>query len=294
MSSVFLNVRMLKSLLSTYPNVISLMLLLSVALAPLSVAMSKYLLHFHSWEEEDIKRKFLKRYTITTQQLVSLAGWLVCHVFVNAHKCLISYLFSGRQSQTVVMPLILFICVCVVGLRHSAQHWTTSWCSGEIWPRWKFLLEIPTIPAAYGHMLTLHLSHHPIFHPILNQTPHTSTLWLLRRAQSMTIITIEHTPFALSHATLPWVPKSPAHRRLYLFSGGPRLISFCSIIKTQWHAYIHPCLILPPFSGLAGWWDVGFKAAGDIRDLGWWLRIAGWFVPDLIKLEQVLYSVDIS
>lgn len=42
MSSVFLNVKMLKSRLSIYLNVISLMLLSSEASAPLSCAVSKY------------------------------------------------------------------------------------------------------------------------------------------------------------------------------------------------------------------------------------------------------------
>lgn len=167
---------------------------------------------------------------------MSLGGWLGCHIFfVRAHNCLISDLFSGKRNRAAVMPNQSIPLCPRVGLRHSLQPWTTSWGFEETWPRWKFLLVIPAIPAAYGHMLTLHLSHHPSFQPssIKPRTPPTSTLWLLRRApkhdcnynQTHTLCSVARRPSLSS--------KVPAHRHLHSFSGCPRLISSCSILKNS-------------------------------------------------------------
>lgn len=47
--------------------------------------------------------------------------------------------------------------------------------------------------------------------------------------------------------------------------------------------------------GLPGWSrDRGLKAAGGNREGGWYLGIAGWVVPVLIKLVQVVEYVGIS
>lgn len=210
MSSVFLNVRMLKSLLLIYPNVIGLMLLLSVALAPLNGAVSKYLLHFCLWEEENIEEKFTKLHH--HHSAACIFGWLIrMSYFVSVHNCLISDWFSGKQSQAAVMPLLLFLCVCVlvfVTLLNLGQHPQASGRLGQGENSfWRF-------PPSQQHMDTCLHSTSPIIphstsSSIKPYTPPTSTLWLLRRAQSTTVITIKHTPFALSHIALAWAPKSP-------------------------------------------------------------------------------------
>lgn len=163
-----------------------------------------------------------------------IIGWLIRMSYFCQCSYLLNFQFVFWQTEeAAVMPLLLFLCVCVsvsAILLSLGQH---PEASEEDWPRWKFLLEISTVPAAYGHMLTLHLSHNPLFHPVLNQTPHpsTSTLYLLR-AQSMTIITIKHAPFAVTRRR-SLNTKVPAHRRLHPFSGCPRLIFSCSILKER-------------------------------------------------------------
>jgi len=143
-----------------------------------------------------------KSCTITTLQPECLGGWLGCHIFVSVHDCFMSKLFPARQFQTAMRPLPLFLCVSV-GSLNFGPHPEASERLGSCE---NFLLEIPRIPAAYGLMLTLHLTCRPSFYIILNQTtitPHTSILWLLRKPYSMTVITIKHIAAVLvSHNAL--------------------------------------------------------------------------------------------
>lgn len=99
--------------------------------------------------------------------------WLIgCNSFVSTYICLISILCLGKQRQAAMTPLLSFLCVGFSPSLHSTLDYIL-WANE---PRWKVVLEVPTIPAAYGHMPTLHLSHHPSFHLILNQTPSPSYL----------------------------------------------------------------------------------------------------------------------
>lgn len=70
---------------------------------PWTPCLSSVLHMFNSWTEiiSSSKDSFrvlnqtgnLQSDTFTTQLLVSLGGWLGCHMFVNAHNCLFSDLF---------------------------------------------------------------------------------------------------------------------------------------------------------------------------------------------------------
>lgn len=149
------------------------------------------------------------------------------------------------------MFLPLFVCVSVfVTPLNLGQHPEASGRFGQGENSfWKF-------PPSLQHMdsclhSTSPIIPHSIPSSIKLHTPPTSTLWLLRRAQSTTVITIKHTPFALTHVALVQAPKPP-HRHLHSFSCCLRLISSCSILKlkdllTSTHAwfYLH----------LVGWQD---------------------------------------
>lgn len=126
--------------------------------------------------------------------------WVVDYdvVVLSVPICLIFHLYSGKQRQA---PPIIPACP------------PPSFCStlDDICRLWGDLAKVKmpfggtNIPAAYGHMLTLHLSHEPSFHCILNQIPEpppnpTTTLQLLRKPQSTSVITIKQAPFALPHA----------------------------------------------------------------------------------------------
>lgn len=156
----------------------------------------------------------------------------------------------------------------------SVQLWTASWKPREAaaMKQSRILSEIPSIPAAYGLRPTLHLPCHPSFYLILHQTtspPPASNLFLLRKAESMKVITTRRTAFR-SNSKVTQHLHSP-------------LGCLCRTTDTQ---------TLPPLSRLPGWSrDVGGKAA---KKGGWWLRMAGWVLPILIILDQILWSVDSS
>lgn len=106
----------------------------------------------------------------------------------------------------------------------------------EDWPRWKFLLEISTIPAAYGHMLKLHLSHHS--HSTLSSikppTPAASPHPLTLEDGSKHDCNYNQTHTLCSVACCPSLnARVPPCRRLHPFSAWPRLIFWCSILTTQ-------------------------------------------------------------
>lgn len=91
----------------------------------------------------------------------------------------------------------------------SVQLWTPSWKFSEAaaMKQSQILLEIPSIPAAYGLRPTFHLPCHPSFYLILHQTtstPPTSNLFLLRKAGSMKVITTRWTAKLQSHTASPF------------------------------------------------------------------------------------------
>lgn len=153
------------------------------------------------------------------------------------------------------MPLPLFLCVCVSVFftpLNLGQHPQASGRLGQGENSfWRF-------PPSQQHMDTCLHSTSPIIPhstPSSIKPPHPSYLHHLTLEegskhgcnynQTHTLCSVTHRP-SLS-------ARVPAHRRLHSFSGCPRLISSCSILKTQRHAHIHPCLILPPSSGPAEW-----------------------------------------
>ena len=150
------------------------------------------------------------------------------------------------------MPLPLFLCVWA-GLRPSTQPWTTARGFRKNWPRWKFLLELPTVSAAYGHILTLHLSHHPSFLPILNQAPYPSFFHPLTLEEgSKRDCNYNQTRTLCS---VSWCPSPsatvPACRRLRRFQAALDWSSpTVKIERTQSHANF---LILPSCNRPAVW-----------------------------------------
>lgn len=106
-----------------------------------------------------------------------IIGWLIRMSLFCQCSYLLNFQFvflANRARQPGWLPYYSSVSVCRSPSLHSTLDNILR--LRKNWPRRKFLLEIPTVPAAYGHMPTLHLSHHPSFHPVLNQALYPSYL----------------------------------------------------------------------------------------------------------------------
>lgn len=180
-----------------------------------------------------VRRKKKKTAELRHQHRAAcVLGWLIR----MSDFCQRSYQLNFRfvfLAARVRQPRCLFYYSSVSACRSPSLRSTLDnilRLRREDWPRWKFLLEISTIPAAYGHMLKLHLSHHS--HSTLSsiKLPTPPTL----EEGSKHDCNYNQTHTLCSVACCPSLnARVPTRRRLHPFSACPRLILWCSISTTQ-------------------------------------------------------------